>query len=235
MALAGSAPRVYDDFVPSHELVQKEDMYLIAVHLADFKKEQVKVKLKKNGKLITISGERQRLTDKRWSRFNKEFRLPGDCNTKAITAKLEGGTLYISLPRFPKANAKDHEQSLRPQEAHTTPSGDAKVGTRADHKQDDEQKITESEDKRKKEKEGSDELRDDEHGDEDATAVHAMRDGSRIELRKLKLKFRRLDFELYKTKQLVLALVVVIVAAVGLGFYLHYKLSPGERKNNGED
>jgi len=62
-----------------------------------FKKDQVRVQLT-TSRLLKISGERP-IGGNKWRRFHKEFRVPADCDTREITAKLEGGVLYIRLPK----------------------------------------------------------------------------------------------------------------------------------------
>ncbi|XP_010917855.1 inactive protein RESTRICTED TEV MOVEMENT 2 [Elaeis guineensis] len=97
---AAAAQLVYEDFVPSHEVVRGEGMDTLVFKLPEFKKEQIRVQFE-NFENLRISGERP-LGDNRWSRFRKDFQLEG-CNE--IRYKFENGRLEVSA--FPKFLLKE--------------------------------------------------------------------------------------------------------------------------------
>jgi hypothetical protein len=65
--------------------------------LAGFKREEIRVLVDNHGHLRT-RGERP-VTGTRWSRFQKDFKLPDNCNADGIRAKFESETLTITLPK----------------------------------------------------------------------------------------------------------------------------------------
>lgn len=65
--------------------------------IAGYRKEQLRVQLT-TSRILKISGERP-IGENKWRRFNKEFGVPSNCDTKEITAKFEGGILYIRQPK----------------------------------------------------------------------------------------------------------------------------------------
>lgn len=50
-------------------------------------------------RILKVSGERQ-IGNNKWRRFSKEFTVPSSCDTKGITAKFEGGILYLRQPKL---------------------------------------------------------------------------------------------------------------------------------------
>ncbi|KAL5210378.1 hypothetical protein ABZP36_006001 [Zizania latifolia] len=62
-----------------------------------FKREDIRVLVDNHGRLRTL-GERP-IAGSRWSRFQKDFELPADCNVDGIRAKFEKEELTITLPK----------------------------------------------------------------------------------------------------------------------------------------
>ncbi|KAH9619318.1 hypothetical protein KSS87_004053 [Heliosperma pusillum] len=90
--------RVFEDYEPPSDLVTEEECDTLLISLPGFKKEELRVQLTTSG-MLKISGERP-LGDHKYRRFHKEFRLPSKCDSKKITAKFEGGILYIRQPKL---------------------------------------------------------------------------------------------------------------------------------------
>ncbi|KAJ3702424.1 hypothetical protein LUZ61_006129 [Rhynchospora tenuis] len=90
--------RIYEEFVPSHDLAEGERADTLMIDVTGFKKEQIKVMIDNYGKL-RVTGERPQ-GDNRWIRFRKDFQIPEDCNTTAIRAKFENGRVNITLPKL---------------------------------------------------------------------------------------------------------------------------------------
>jgi len=57
----------------------------------------LRVKIGTNRRL-KLRGEEQ-MSEKKWRRINKEFVIPAHSSTNGIKAKLEGGLLYIRIPK----------------------------------------------------------------------------------------------------------------------------------------
>ncbi|KAJ8446171.1 hypothetical protein Cgig2_015942 [Carnegiea gigantea] len=108
MAMGGPS-RVYEDFDPPSDLVAEQGLEIFRVYLPGFKKDQLRVQLT-TSRLLKISGERP-IGENKWRRFHREFRVPANCDTKEITAKFEGGILYLRLPKaITPATARDQLQ-----------------------------------------------------------------------------------------------------------------------------
>ncbi|XP_009615451.1 inactive protein RESTRICTED TEV MOVEMENT 2-like isoform X1 [Nicotiana tomentosiformis] len=108
----GAAPavptRVYEDFVPTTELVQEQDSDTLLLNLTGFKKEQVRVQLTKSG-ILKISGQRP-VGQNNWLRFQKDFPISENCDKNKISAKFENCILYVKQPKLiTSAEKKDKE------------------------------------------------------------------------------------------------------------------------------
>ncbi|KAI8562749.1 hypothetical protein RHMOL_Rhmol03G0059000 [Rhododendron molle] len=97
-AKAGDAMPTYDDFEPFCGWRREEGKETLVVHVAEFKRDQMKVHLSNRGTL-RITGERPIDGTKR-SRFAKEIKVPKDCNPNEISAKFtNAGLLHIIMPK----------------------------------------------------------------------------------------------------------------------------------------
>ncbi|KAF7148707.1 hypothetical protein RHSIM_Rhsim03G0053400 [Rhododendron simsii] len=97
-AKAGDAMPTYDDFEPFCSWRREEGKETLVVHVAEFKRDQMKVHLSNRGTL-RITGERP-IDGTKWSRFTKEIKVPKDCNPNEITAKFtNAGLLHIIMPK----------------------------------------------------------------------------------------------------------------------------------------
>uniref|UniRef100_A0A803KRD5 SHSP domain-containing protein n=1 Tax=Chenopodium quinoa TaxID=63459 RepID=A0A803KRD5_CHEQI len=113
MAKVANPNRVYEDYDPPFDMVPEEGCDTILIYLPGYKKEQLRVQLT-TSRVLKISGERQ-IGDNRWRRFHKEFQVPTNCDTKEITAKFEGGILYIRQPKIiTPAGAPEQSQQQAP-------------------------------------------------------------------------------------------------------------------------
>ncbi|KAL2945573.1 Inactive protein RESTRICTED TEV MOVEMENT 2 [Bienertia sinuspersici] len=105
--------RVYEDYDPPTDLVTEEGCDTILIYLPGYRKEQLRVQLT-TSRILKISGERQ-VGENKWKRFHKEFHVPTNCDTKEITAKFEGGILYIRQPKsITPASAAPVQQPAAP-------------------------------------------------------------------------------------------------------------------------
>ncbi|XP_060966102.1 inactive protein RESTRICTED TEV MOVEMENT 2-like [Cannabis sativa] len=87
----------YEEFEPPLEWVKEETSDTLLVFLPGFQKEKLKIQITSTGKL-RISGERL-ISQNKWRRFIKEFELDLNCDTSKISAKFEGGILYVKVPK----------------------------------------------------------------------------------------------------------------------------------------
>lgn len=76
---------------------------------AGFRKEQLRVQLAKSGTL-RVSGTRP-IGDDKLSSFQKDYPVSPNCDTNNITAKFEGGILYIRQPKLIVPAEKEDEKS----------------------------------------------------------------------------------------------------------------------------
>ncbi|CAN6323123.1 unnamed protein product [Urochloa humidicola] len=91
--------RVYEEYDPSVEWTRGAEADSVRISLPGFKREEIRVLVDNHGHLRT-SGERP-VAGTRWSRFQKDFKLPDNCNADAdgIRAKFEAEALTITLPK----------------------------------------------------------------------------------------------------------------------------------------
>ncbi|XP_074289752.1 uncharacterized protein LOC141615109 [Silene latifolia] len=121
MMMNKASDRLYEDFDPVSDLISEEKCDTLILYLPGFKKEQLKVQLT-TSHVLRISGERP-TSDNKWKRFNKEFKIKPDVDTKEITAKFEGGILRIRQPKLitsaatevPKPQTQQEAPSSQPQ------------------------------------------------------------------------------------------------------------------------
>ncbi|XP_043718041.1 inactive protein RESTRICTED TEV MOVEMENT 2-like [Telopea speciosissima] len=88
--------RVDSNFDPSSEWIQEEGSDTLAINLPGFKKEEIRVQLNAPQNL-KITGERN-LGDNKWSRFEKNVKIPDNCDVNGLKAKFDNGFLYIIMP-----------------------------------------------------------------------------------------------------------------------------------------
>ncbi|CAD5189903.1 unnamed protein product [Musa acuminata subsp. malaccensis] len=153
---AAPGRRIYDDFVPPHEVFRGKDAETFVLQLpgshslslrpsiffcihVDFNREQIKLQIDNYGKL-KISGERPLIND-RWKRFLKEFYVPDYCNVSEISGKFENGLLRILLPKFVAETSTKDEAAKAPEAA---PDPKATTETKADGSKSDTTQKTKS-------------------------------------------------------------------------------------------
>ena len=93
---------------PNHDIIEKDDEYLVDFALAGFKKEDVSLNV--DDGVLTIEGERKINDDIKYNRkgtfygsFKKSFTLPENINTEKIDASFNDGILSVTIPKDEKA------------------------------------------------------------------------------------------------------------------------------------
>ncbi|KAL5830697.1 hypothetical protein ACOSQ3_016115 [Xanthoceras sorbifolium] len=117
--------REYEDFVPSTGWVREPEYDTLVVYLPGFKKEQLKVQVT-TLRNLRISGERP-LGNNKWSHFRMEFPIPANNDINEISAKFEGGSLYIKHPKV--ITTEDIPKPQREREESKTGEGEEKKAT----------------------------------------------------------------------------------------------------------
>lgn len=92
---------------PRYDMVRTEDEYTILVDVPGVPRESLDVNAV--GDELTISGERTRpdfpedtemlRSERGFGRFSRTVRLPSEVDFEAVSAKLDGGVLRVTLPR----------------------------------------------------------------------------------------------------------------------------------------
>lgn len=96
---SSTAAPSYIDFVPPCNLQIEEGLDTLIIHLPDFKKNQLRVQVNKDG-VLKVSGERPTNADGTIrSRFLKETKIPEGCDMNDIRAKFTNGCLHITMPK----------------------------------------------------------------------------------------------------------------------------------------
>jgi len=90
--------------IPTYDVIEKDDSYVLDMVLAGFNKEDVSVEMEDD--TLTIKGERKVQDDLKYSRkgsfsgeFEKNFVLPEDVLADKIDASFTNGILSIQIPK----------------------------------------------------------------------------------------------------------------------------------------
>lgn len=94
----GANAREYEEFDPPFEWVKEDSYDNVLVFLPGFQKDRLKIQITSSEKL-RVTGERP-IGHNKWRHFMKEFPLTPDRDTNRISAKFEGGILYVKLPKL---------------------------------------------------------------------------------------------------------------------------------------
>ncbi len=93
--------------IPTHDIIENENEYIVDFALAGFKKEDVSLNIDNN--ILSIEGERKVNDDIKYNRkntfhghFKKSFSLPENINLEKIDASFNDGILSIKIPKDEK-------------------------------------------------------------------------------------------------------------------------------------
>lgn len=111
----GLLPMTRADWMPSVDISESKDEFLIKVEVPEVKKEDLKIHVDKG--MLTISGERkhekedkkQHRTERFYGSFSRSFSLPENVADEAISAEQKDGMLYLHLKKAEKSKAKSRE------------------------------------------------------------------------------------------------------------------------------
>ncbi|XP_021755980.1 uncharacterized protein LOC110721158 [Chenopodium quinoa] len=115
-----SAAPSYVDFDPSCDLHTEEGLETLIIILPDFKKNQLKVQVNKDG-VLRVSGERPTNADgTKTCRFVKDTKIPESCDVNGIRAKFTEGRLHVMIPK--KVTPTTPQVVQQPHPASTSPA-----------------------------------------------------------------------------------------------------------------
>lgn len=105
----GLLPMTRADWMPSVDINESKDEFLIKVEIPEVKKEDLKINVDKG--MLTISGERrqekedrkQHRTERFYGSFCRSFSLPENIADDAISAEQKDGMLYLHLKKAEKS------------------------------------------------------------------------------------------------------------------------------------
>lgn len=93
--------------IPTHDIIENENEYIVDFALAGFKKEDVSLNIDNN--ILSIEGERKANDDIKYNRkntfyghFKKSFTLPENIESEKIDASFNDGILSITIPKNEK-------------------------------------------------------------------------------------------------------------------------------------
>ncbi|KAL0435244.1 UNVERIFIED_CONTAM: hypothetical protein Sradi_0232300 [Sesamum radiatum] len=132
-ASAGAALSATNSFEPSSDLIHEEECDTLLLYLPGFTKEQLRVQLTRSG-ILKISGIRP-VGDNKWSSFQKDFPVSPNCDTNKISAKFEGGILYVRQPKLIVPADKDEDNKTppaQPQQSTPTPTNEPPPAQKVD-------------------------------------------------------------------------------------------------------
>lgn len=98
---------INDKWTPNFEIMQNNDHYIINAEIAGLSKKDITIEI--DGELLKISGERSsvynnddaytnRYSEINYGSFIKSFRLPENTMENKISAKMNNGILFITIP-----------------------------------------------------------------------------------------------------------------------------------------
>ena len=107
------------DWLPSVDISEGKDEYLIKVEVPEVKKEDIKINI--NNGMLSINGERrQEKEDKKHHRversygsFSRSFTLPDDVSDENIKAEQKDGMLYLHLAKSQAKQPKSVEIKVK--------------------------------------------------------------------------------------------------------------------------
>ncbi|KAG6584432.1 17.8 kDa class I heat shock protein-like [Cucurbita moschata] len=124
----GEASNVsYEEFEPfcKWKKLDDSDVHVLEVHLPEFKKEELRVRIKNNS-ILAISGEHL-ANDGKKMQFNREIKLPKDIYPDQIRAKFGGSVLSITMPKKPSSAESSKPKADAASEGNdTAPNDDGK-------------------------------------------------------------------------------------------------------------
>ena len=109
------------DWVPSVDVAEEPERYLIKVEIPEVKREDVKVSVQDG--VLTIHGERKQEKEEKGRRFHRversygtflrSFTLPDEVDPGQILAEFHDGVLHVTLPKSETARPKAIEVKVR--------------------------------------------------------------------------------------------------------------------------
>jgi len=111
----GMLPMTRADWMPSVDISESKNEFLIKVEIPEVKKEDLKINVDKG--MLTISGERkhekedkkQHRTERFYGSFSRSFSLPENVAEGDIKAEQKDGMLYLHLKKAEKSKIKTRE------------------------------------------------------------------------------------------------------------------------------
>lgn len=98
-------------FVPSLEVEETEDAYLLRVELPGVDPNQMELDI--TGDVLNLRGEKRQdeegkyyCCERRYGRFARSVRLPPGVDTSNITAEYRNGVLEVKIPKTEEAKAR---------------------------------------------------------------------------------------------------------------------------------
>ena len=114
------------DFLPSFDVKETKDAYIVEADLPGVKEEHVEISL--TGNVLQISGRREQETreegdqwfvvERNHGQFARSFSLPEGADAEAVKADMKNGVLKITIPKRPE---------VQPRRISLTAGGAAKV------------------------------------------------------------------------------------------------------------
>jgi len=109
------------DWIPSVDVAEDPERYLIKVEIPEVKREDVKVDVQDG--VLTIHGERKQEKEEKGKRFHRiersygtflrSFTLPDDVDGSQIVAEFKDGILNVTLPKSEAARPKAIEVKVK--------------------------------------------------------------------------------------------------------------------------
>ena len=91
----------FQSYSPGYQIVEDDDKFQVQIDVPGVKAEDLNVDLEDDGKVLTLSGSRERTKDGSTysSKFSQRFSLDPTVDAEALSANLENGVLIVTAPK----------------------------------------------------------------------------------------------------------------------------------------
>ena len=112
--LEGGAPAIARDFVPSFEVRETKDAFVISADLPGVREEDLEISVA--GNRLTVTGRREEeqrqegdqyyTYERAYGSFTRSFTLPEGADAEHVNADLKNGILTATIPKRPEVQPK---------------------------------------------------------------------------------------------------------------------------------
>ena len=93
--------QAFQQYSPGYQIADDDEKFQVSVDVPGIKSEDLSINIEEDGKVLTLSGSREKTTDgySYSSKFSQSFYLDPAIDTDKISANLQNGVLVVSAPK----------------------------------------------------------------------------------------------------------------------------------------